>query len=140
MLANSPTPGAEEWAIFVTNGFGPLDINEYEQLEVVNRIAKGIEAHGVAFAHYVELVGTDELDDLDRFEECFLGRYDTFEEYVENLIDDLGYREAIDAPVPPGLEGYVDIDVEGLARDMSMSGIYATAADADGVYVFDMGR
>ena len=140
MLTSAPSPGAEEWAIFVTEGFGPLIIDEHEQLDVVNRIANGIAIHGRAFAHYVELVGTDQPDELDRFEECFLGRYDSFEDYVENLLDDLGYREAIDAAVPPGLEGYVDIDVEGLARDMSMSGIYATAADADGVYVFDMGR
>ena len=37
MLAASPTPGAEEWAIHDYEGFGPLPLSEYERLALVSR-------------------------------------------------------------------------------------------------------
>jgi hypothetical protein len=46
----------------------------------------------------------------------------------------------IEAATPPGLEGYVSIDIKALARDMALSGLYEISRDADGVFVFDMGR
>ncbi len=140
MLTKSPTPGAEEWAIFVTEGFGPLAIGEHESFETVHRIASGIAEHGPAFAHYVDLVCSSDPVDLDRFEEVYLGRWASFEEYVQNLLEDLGYDVTIEAATPPGLEGYVSIDIKALARDMALSGLYEISRDADGVFVFDMGR
>ena len=39
MLARSPMPGAEEWAIHDYEGFGPLRLGEYEDLGTISQIA-----------------------------------------------------------------------------------------------------
>ncbi len=40
ILAGSPEPGAEEWAIHDYDGFGPLRLGEYESFEDISAIAK----------------------------------------------------------------------------------------------------
>ena len=50
MLACSPEPVAEEWAIHDFKGFGLAYISEYESPETVSRLARGIAEHGLAFA------------------------------------------------------------------------------------------
>src|SRR5436305_12663954 len=42
MLARSPEPGAEEWAIHDYDGFGAARLDEYESLETIARLAAGI--------------------------------------------------------------------------------------------------
>jgi len=46
MLAASPEPGAEEWAIHDYEGFGELRLSEWESFERVASIAAGIAEHG----------------------------------------------------------------------------------------------
>lgn len=48
MLAASPEPGAEEWAIHDHEGFGPVDLSECESMETVALLARGIADHGLA--------------------------------------------------------------------------------------------
>ncbi|MGH8605641.1 MAG: antirestriction protein ArdA, partial [Gammaproteobacteria bacterium] len=57
MLRNSYERDAEAWAIMDYDDFCGLDLGEYESLEVVSRIAQGIDEHGEAFAKWVEYVG-----------------------------------------------------------------------------------
>lgn len=140
MLAVSPTPDAEEWAIFDTEGFGPLSIDEHESLVTVHRLAQGITEHGPAFAHFAALVGTRDPDELDRFEDAYMGRYDSVEDYAEGLLDDLGYLEIVERTLPDSMAPYVQLDIEGFARDLELSGSIATTEDAEGTYVFDLER
>jgi len=42
VLRTSRVPGAEEWAIFDYEGFGPLRLSEYETIERVSRLGRGI--------------------------------------------------------------------------------------------------
>jgi antirestriction protein len=140
MVAASPTPGAEEWGIFDSEGFGPLSIDEYESLATVHRLARGIGEHGTAFAHYAALVGTRDPDELDRFEDAYMGRYDSVEDYAEDLLDDLGYVEIVERSVPESMAPYIHLDIEGFARDLELSGAIATAQDTEGTYVFDLER
>ena len=44
MLAESPQPGAEEWAIHDSDGFGPITIHEHESFADVAALAAFIEA------------------------------------------------------------------------------------------------
>src|SRR5207247_546543 len=76
LLARSPDPGAEEGAIHDYDGFAPLVLGEWEDLEQVAAIARGIATHGVAFACWADLLGSKRwASDLDRFDDAFLGRY-----------------------------------------------------------------
>jgi antirestriction protein len=137
MLTASPTPRAEEWAIHDYEGFGPLHLEEYESLETVATVARGIAEHGPAFAHYAALVGTSDAEELARFEDAYLGHAESAAAYAEELWDDLGYRSRIEAAVPEYLQPYVSFDVAGFARDLELSGDIATSEGDGGVYVFD---
>lgn len=137
MLARSPTPGAEEWAIHDHEGFGPLHLGEYEDIATISQLGRGIAEHGAAFAHWAEICGTRDPDELARFDDVYLGHWNSAEAYAEELLDDLGIEELLEREVPEHLQPYVTVDVDGFARDLEYSGD-VTASDGDhGVYLFD---
>jgi len=137
MLADSPEPGAEEYAIHDYEGFGDARLAEYDSLELVSRIACGIAAHGPAFAAWARIQEGDEAA-LDRFEEAYLGHHESEQAYAEQLIDDLGYQQLLDASVPASLRPYARIDIDALARDMQLDGdLHFYPAEDGSVWVFD---
>jgi antirestriction protein len=136
MLAASPIPGAEEFAIFDYEGFGPVRLGEYEPLTTVTTIAHGIAEHGPAFAHWAALVGTSDLGELDDFEDAYRGHFASVTAYAEELMDDYGANRYIEA-MPEYLQPYVKLDVASFARDLELSGDIATSEGDGGVYVFD---
>ena len=137
MLGASPEPWAEEFAIHDYENWAPLRLDEFESLEVVATIAKGIAEHGPAFAHWAALVGTREPEALARFENAYLGHFDSLTEYGEQLLDDFGLRTELEEAVPELLAGYVHIDVAGFVRDLEGSGQITTSEGDGGVYVFE---
>jgi antirestriction protein len=137
MLAASPTPGAEEWAIHDYEGFGPLRLGEYESIETVAAVATGIVEHGPAFAAWAAQAGLGEPDQLARFEDCFRGHWESVEAYAESLVDDLGIDAAIEEAVGT-LAPYPRIDTAALARDMVLGGELSVADAPDGgIYLFE---
>jgi antirestriction protein len=139
MLRTSPEPGAEEWAIHDYEGFGPLRLEEYESLETVSAVALGIAEHGPAFAHWAALIDTNDSEALARFEDVYLGHWDSVTAYAEEFLDDIGVDRQIQEALPDHLQPYVTIDVEGMARDMEYGGQVTTSVGDDGVYIFDGG-
>lgn len=138
MLAASPEPGSEEWAIHDYEAFAGVRLGEYESIELVSKIALGIVEHGPAFGSWTEYLGRSGWDDLDRFEDCYQGRFDSLTDYAEDFLDALGLRETIKKVVPDELQPYVNIDAEAFGRDMSYNGdIYVVEDDpAGGVFIF----
>jgi antirestriction protein len=136
MLARSPSPGAEEWAIHDYEGFGPLRLDEFESLADVAKIAKGIAQHGPAFAAWAAHVGTDP-ETLEAFEDAYMGEWKSAVAFAEEMLDDMGHIEEIMRGVPEHLAPYVQIDYEGFVRDLVRSGELATLETPDGgIYVF----
>jgi antirestriction protein len=133
MLAKSKEPIAEEWAIHDYEGFGPLRLSEYEAIEHISQIAQGIAEHGLAFAHWADYLGSSQWEYLDRFEDGFMGRWDSTTEFAESLLDDMGFY--IDALVDEQWQPYVHFDIDAFARDLSYD--FHVAEDDQGVYVFD---
>jgi antirestriction protein len=140
MLARSPVPGAEEWAIHDYEGFGPLRLDEYEDLATISQIGHGIAEHGRAFAHWAAITGTSDRDELARFDDVYLGHWDSVEAYAEELLDDLGLDNLIERAVPDHLRSYVTVNVEGFARDLEYSGDVTASEGDGGVYLFDQTR
>jgi len=138
MLTGSTMPGAEEFAIHDYEGFGPLRLSEYESLETVALIARGIAEHGPAFAHWAALVGTNEPDVLAEFEDHYEGHAESVEAYAEQLLDDMGFGNNFDlaGELPASLQPYVRFDVEGFARGLDLSGDIMTSEGDGGIYVF----
>ncbi len=136
MLAHSPSPGAEEWAIHDYEGFGALRLDEFESLTDVAKIAKGIGEHGPAFAAWAAHVGTDS-EALDEFEDAYMGEWESAVAFAEEMLDDMGHIEEIMRNVPEHLAAYVQIDYEGFVSDLVRNGELATLEKPDGgIYVF----
>lgn len=127
MLAKSPEPIAEEWAIHDHEGFGGLKFNEWESFERVSAIAQAMEEHGEGpigayLADYPDA-------DLDDFEETYAGEYDSEEAFADELLDIGVFGE-----IPEHLEPY--IDTERIARDLFMGDYWSAQSDTYTVYVF----
>ncbi len=139
MLAASPTPGAEEWAIHDSEDFYGLRLNEYENVQTVSRIAKGITEHGEAFAL---LAGYASLDDLDFLEAAmrssYLGVWDSMDEFVEHVVDDMAIETYIDN-APESYRQYLNIDKDKLSHDLE-AGLTILEGSDRRIHVFDPNR
>jgi antirestriction protein len=137
MLARSPCPGAEEWAIHDSEGFGSLRLHEYESPTTVSRLGNGIAAHGPAFASWASICD-NEPEALGQFDNHFLGNWESAEAYAEELFDQLGYQQQLEATLPESILPYVKLDAELFARDLELAGDISTADAEDGsTWVFD---
>lgn len=135
MLRRSATPRAEEWAIHDYEGFGRVRLSEYEPLDRITRLAKGIAEHGEAFAAWAAINDGD-AERLERFEEAYRGEWPSLEDYAEEVLDDLGATHLTE-PLPEWLQPYVTINVAGFAHDLELAGdVHASPAE-HGVYIFD---
>lgn len=134
MLAASASPGAEEWAIHDYEGFGPVRIDEYENLETVNQLAEGIDQHGEAFAWWADYLGSSAWDELDRFDDAFMGRYESLADYATDLLDAFGIDPDPQQWAPEIIAPYVRFDLDGFAADLHHHEVIYEGSS--GVYVF----
>lgn len=126
MLAASPEPDAEEWAIHDYEGFGAVRISEYEDFKRVSEIAAFIKEHGrmglALLEHYC-----GDLEDAQRSVEDYLGTYASLADYAESTMDGV--------EIPSSVAPYVDY--AGMGRDMEMNGdIFTIELGFDEVLVF----
>lgn len=142
MLEQSPTTlrygdPAEEWAIHDYDNFGSVRLGEYEPVEHVAAVARGIAEHGQAFAAWVASADGDP-DAPEQFLDAYLGQWDSVEAYAEQLLDDFGLDHAIDTTVPESLRPYVTVDIEALAHDLQLGGDITVVENPEGgVWMFD---
>ncbi len=137
MLARPRTNSrAEEYAIHDTDGFGAYRVGEYEPIERVAAVARGIVEHGPAFAAWAAECDGD-LARLADFDDAYLGNYDSTTDYAEQLADDIGLQHLIDEHIPDSLQAYVTVDTAALARDLELGGDITTVEHPHGVWIFD---
>ena len=132
MLAASPEPGAEEWAIHDYEGFGELRLSEWESFERVSSIAAGITKHGDAFSAWLSYDDGRDPSDASAFEDAYRGEWDSLRAYAENFADDIGLYDAAEKSG----SSYVVVDIDMLARDLDIE-LYSVRSDQHTVYVFD---
>ncbi|MGB3456539.1 MAG: antirestriction protein ArdA [Litorimonas sp.] len=113
MLARSPEPGAEEWAIHDYAGFEGLSLSEYQSFEAVAEMAAFIEERGALGAKVAEHYGGD-LDDARKAFEEYAGEYESFADYARELMEDCGPK------VPEAFRYY--IDWASMGEDMELNG------------------
>lgn len=137
MLASSPSdPAAEEWAIHDYEGFHGLPLGEWEPLERVAKVARGIAEHGEAFAAWVSSQTLND-EQLEAFDEHYVGCFDDLDDLGEHVCQDwLGVNPDDLAGVPELLQPYTHVDIAALARDMVWSGELITAEGDEGLHVF----
>lgn len=126
MLASSPIPNAEEYAIHDYEGFEDINISEYASVEKVQEFANFINNHGKVGADLYNHLG--DLDEaISWFENNYYGFFDSVEDYARELTEDT-------TQIPENLSYY--INYEAMARDMEHSGDILTVEDCGGVHVF----
>lgn len=117
MLASSREPIAEDWAIHDYENFESARLREFEAIETVAALAKGIVEHGPIFGElFNRCDGIDET--ADYIENHYLGAYRTYAEYVEELVEDC-YGDVL-KQLPEFLR--YRIDYQGVAHDFECSG------------------
>lgn len=134
MLAASPVPEAEDFAIHDHEGFTGYPLGEHESLEFLHRLARGIAEHGQAFAAYADWIGRGD-EELERFADHYEGTYPTREAWAGELADEVfewpRYLEAIPEP----LRSHVTLDLTSFALNLEQDR-HVVAGD-EGVYVFN---
>jgi antirestriction protein len=127
MLAQSPEPGAEEFAIHDYEGFGDLRLSEFEDIAAVSRVAQLLSEHGEVFAAVVSHFGGPRyLDDAVRaMEENYQGAYKSLEDWAYELGQDTG----------TGCNEYYEqyVDWERVGRDAELGGDVFTVETDDGM-------
>jgi antirestriction protein len=132
MLATSPEPIAEDWAIHDHEGFGQWSPREFEGIETVSAVAKLIAEHGEMFASLLNYCG--DLNEAMRFiEDGYRGEWTSLQDYVENFLDDVYGAEL--EKLPNMLRYH--IDYEGVTRDFELSGDLFTIEVGGTVHVFE---
>lgn len=121
MLAASPIPNAEEWAIHDYEGFGGLNISEHASLGRIAEIAAFLAELGELGAEVLDHVCGDTDQARELMEGCYLGCHDSLADYLQELTEET-------VAIPESLRCY--IDWQAMARDAEMSGDLFTIVDA----------
>lgn len=128
MLATSPEPIAEEWAIHDFDNFGPIRLDEYETIERIADLGAAISEHGEAFAAWSDSTGSS---DVAGFMDAYQGEFDSERDYAESMLDDTGML----AELPEWARSYFDIDA--WTRDLFMDDYFSiTIPNYSGVWIF----
>ncbi len=112
MLASSPIPDAEEYAIHDYEDFGDYGLSEYDGLERAHNIALFLADTGKLGAMLLRHFCGD-LDDAQNALEENAGCYESVADFAQELTE-----EAVS--IPESLRFY--IDYEAMARDMELNG------------------
>lgn len=136
MLAGAPTPGAEEYAIHDYDGFFGIQLHEYENLDTVSRLARGIAHHGAAFAVLAQHKGLDDLDAVDQaIRNGYHGVCTSIEDFVDDIAEDMDVEHLIDS-LPENYRPYVTFDRKRLTDEVKARFLFLEGANGT-LHVFD---
>lgn len=126
MLAASPMPDAEEWAIHDHEGFEGVSIREYESIPTVAELAAFIDEYGPVGTKLVEHFG--DLDEAkDTMRDHYAGVYSSVADFAQELTEEA-------TKIPENLQYY--IDWERMARDLEINDILALETGFEEVHIF----
>ena len=127
MLAASPEPYAEEWAIHDYDGFGGLGLGEYESIEHVHAIAIFLDEHEGLGAAVLSHWCADIEQAKKALSEDYHGRFTSLADFAQALTEET-------TSIPNSLAFY--IDYEKMGRDLEITDVYTVTTAHDEVHVF----
>ena len=128
MMANSPIPDAEEWAIHDYEGFGELRISEHTGLARIAEIAGYISEHGELGMAVLEHICGDTDEARAIIEQRYLGCHTSLADYVQELTEET-------TAIPQALQFY--IDWQAMAHDAELNGdLFTIETGYHAVHVF----
>ena len=134
MLAESPEPVAEEFAIHDYDDFGSIELGEWEDLDRVHELATALVAHGEPFAAWYRDADGDATTPLaEQFEEAFCGEWESLGDYAEDLATEIGEVTETQLAMWP----FTCIDWERAGRELELAGdVWAAQAPLGRVWIF----
>lgn len=130
MLAQSPEPDAEEWAIHCYENWEGIEISEHESIERIAELAELLEKHGKAFAVYYDHYG-DYATEED-FQDRYMGKYEDEEDFVYQMWDECGTLKKLEELNIN--ESY--IDWSAIARDWFIDSYHSVEVGYKETHVF----
>jgi antirestriction protein len=128
MLAASPVPDAEEWAIHDYEGFEGVRLSEWEGFDRVAELAAFLDEHGELGAKVLEHVGGTLDEAREMLEDNYCGEYRSLADFAQEITEET-------TEIPPTLCHY--IDYEAMARDMELGGdVFTVETGFEAVHVF----
>lgn len=128
MLAASPMPDAEEWAIHDYEGFEGAEISEWASFDYVCELAAFITAHGELGAKLLTHFGGDLEQACAQFED-YAGEHQSLGAFAEELHAQTG------TVIPDALQYYINWDA--LGRDMELNGdVFTCRTGFEQVHIF----
>jgi antirestriction protein len=136
MLARSPEPDAEEWAIHDTDGFDGVHISEHESLDKVAAIAELLHHYpGAVVSAFLDDWGDRGADEMvSTFTDAYGGHWTSLHAFADEVLISDDVKDAI------GDELYGYLDLEGYARDRELNRAFSTVEVPDGVHVIWSGH
>lgn len=131
MLAESPEPGAEEYAIHDFENFGALELHAHEDLEHIAQAARLIARYG-EFATLVldHFGGLEFLEDAtEALKDHIVGYFDDHTDWARYHLEETGLLKR----VPESLRPYLDLP--RYARDMELSGDFVVLRESEGARI-----
>lgn len=129
MLAKSPEPDSEEWAIHDYEGFDGYKLSEYQGIESVHEIAWLISDYPSVGAALLIQFNGDVEEARTAYDDNYRGCYSSVADFAQDL------TEETTTEIPKHLEHY--IDYESMGRDMELSGdIFTIETGYNEVHVF----
>lgn len=130
MLAASPEPDAEEWAIHCYENWEGIEISEHESIERIAELAQLLEEHGKAFAVYYQYYG-DYATEED-FQDRYFGQYEDEEDFVYQMWEQDGRLKQLEELNIN--ESY--IDWSAIARDWFIDSFHSVEVGYKETHVF----
>ncbi len=128
MLAESPEPEAEEWAIHDYENFEGASLSEYSSFEAVCALAEFIAERGRLGAQVYRHFG-DDLEQARAAFDDYVGEFQSLAHFAEELITDAGDS------VPDHLQHY--IDWQAMGQDLELNGdVFTIETGFDQLQVF----
>ncbi len=127
MLAASPIPLAEEWAIHDHEGFEGAKIEEFSSIERVAALAVFVAEHGELGGRLLQHFGSD-LDDATAAFAEYAGEHKSLADFAQDVTVET-------TEIPENLANY--IDYRAIARDMEFNGdVFVIELGFEDVHVF----
>jgi antirestriction protein len=131
MLAASPMPDAEEWAIHDFENWQGIEISECEDIEKLAELAQLLKEHGKAFAHYYQENGSDTT--AEDFLDHYMGQYENEEDFVHQMWEECGTLKQLEELK---IHKYY-INWAAIARDWFISDFHSVEVGYKETYVFN---
>lgn len=134
VLDTSTEPIAEEWAIHDYDGFGAMNLGEYESFDTLIELGNAIEEKGPALLGWLEHHDDPSNADLSDFDDQFRGEWDSERHYVWEEVCELGWGGLTGEQID---EFSFYVDIEAIEREMFYHGPYFSVKTPDyKVWVF----